>query len=248
MSSDPAMGEYLSTSEDAPAGGVFNSRNLQTYHYAGNNPIRYTDPTGRYDTDYFTSQAYQDEMAEHKTRTEAAREESKRKRDEWIARDPEGYAEYVRVQEHANQRRIYEARNGAFNFFDRVTGFGGGIGLIIKWITKKAFPWASFAGWLGTLGIGRLRVLNDQALANLENDPDNPANIMALKLIRIATLEEFMQRDEETIRALERIENRTAEDQDRLDKVRQRLEEEQDEHARLKEQARVLESVMSEAQ
>ncbi|NIZ41031.1 hypothetical protein PVA45_05905 [Entomospira entomophila] len=46
MSSDPAMGEYLSTSEDAPAGGVFNSRNLQTYHYAGNNPIKYVDPTG----------------------------------------------------------------------------------------------------------------------------------------------------------------------------------------------------------
>ncbi|NIZ41044.1 hypothetical protein PVA45_05965 [Entomospira entomophila] len=30
------------------AGGVFNSRNLQTYHYAGNNPIKYTDPTGKY--------------------------------------------------------------------------------------------------------------------------------------------------------------------------------------------------------
>ncbi|WDI35242.1 hypothetical protein PVA45_05895 [Entomospira entomophila] len=28
-------------------GGVFNSRNLQTYHYAGNNPIKYVDPTGR---------------------------------------------------------------------------------------------------------------------------------------------------------------------------------------------------------
>ncbi|NIZ41028.1 RHS repeat-associated core domain-containing protein [Entomospira entomophila] len=58
MSSDPAMAEYLSTSKDAPAGGVFNSRNLQTYHYAGNNPIKYTDPTGRYDTTYFTSPEY----------------------------------------------------------------------------------------------------------------------------------------------------------------------------------------------
>ncbi|NIZ41033.1 RHS repeat-associated core domain-containing protein [Entomospira entomophila] len=48
MSSDPAMGDYLSTSEDAPAGGVFTPLNLQTYHYAGNNPIKYVDPTGEW--------------------------------------------------------------------------------------------------------------------------------------------------------------------------------------------------------
>jgi hypothetical protein len=29
-------------------GGIYNSRNLQTYHYAGNNPIKYTDPTGEF--------------------------------------------------------------------------------------------------------------------------------------------------------------------------------------------------------
>jgi hypothetical protein len=29
-------------------GGIYNSRNLQTYHYAGNNPIVYSDPTGEY--------------------------------------------------------------------------------------------------------------------------------------------------------------------------------------------------------
>jgi hypothetical protein len=27
-------------------GGIYNSRNLQTYHYAGNNPLKYVDPTG----------------------------------------------------------------------------------------------------------------------------------------------------------------------------------------------------------
>ena len=28
-------------------GGVFNTVNLQLYHYAGNNPVKYTDPDGR---------------------------------------------------------------------------------------------------------------------------------------------------------------------------------------------------------
>ena len=28
-------------------GGIFNTVNLQLYHYAGNNPVKYTDPDGR---------------------------------------------------------------------------------------------------------------------------------------------------------------------------------------------------------
>jgi hypothetical protein len=32
-------------------GGVFNTVNLHLYHYAGNNPVKYTDPDGREDND-----------------------------------------------------------------------------------------------------------------------------------------------------------------------------------------------------
>jgi hypothetical protein len=58
LSVDPALGEYL---PEAPVndearerngklpgmGGVFNTVNLHLYHYAGNNPVKYTDPDGR---------------------------------------------------------------------------------------------------------------------------------------------------------------------------------------------------------
>jgi len=50
MGADPAMGEYLPSRgqqpSDLPAGGVFSSVNLNPYHYGGNNPLKYVDPTG----------------------------------------------------------------------------------------------------------------------------------------------------------------------------------------------------------
>ena len=57
ISVDPALGEYIpaagkGNSENAGnlpgMGGIYNHINGDLYHYAGNNPIRYTDPTGRY--------------------------------------------------------------------------------------------------------------------------------------------------------------------------------------------------------
>ena len=52
LSGDPAMGEYVpSAGQDASKlsgmGGVYNTVNLHTYHYAANNPVRYVDPMGR---------------------------------------------------------------------------------------------------------------------------------------------------------------------------------------------------------
>ena len=58
LSGDPALNDYIPKApiddeakkhnESLPGmGGVFNVVNLHLYHYAGNNPVKYTDPDGR---------------------------------------------------------------------------------------------------------------------------------------------------------------------------------------------------------
>ncbi len=51
LSSDPALDEYIpmagqKADELRGMGGVFNKNNLAVYHYANNNPLIYSDPTG----------------------------------------------------------------------------------------------------------------------------------------------------------------------------------------------------------
>jgi hypothetical protein len=58
LSADPALGDYIPSApvnEEARErngklpgmDGVFNTINLHLYHYAGNNPVKYTDPDGK---------------------------------------------------------------------------------------------------------------------------------------------------------------------------------------------------------
>ena len=46
LSTDPALSDYMAGS-NAGAGGIYNQVNFNLYHYAGNNPIKYTDPDGK---------------------------------------------------------------------------------------------------------------------------------------------------------------------------------------------------------
>ena len=62
LSCDPALSDYIpaagkATTDEASnlsgMGGLFNHVNHNLYHYAGNNPIIYTDPTGMFDKKQF---------------------------------------------------------------------------------------------------------------------------------------------------------------------------------------------------
>ena len=46
LSGDPAATDYMAGTS-AGEGGIYNTVNLQLYHYAGNNPVKYVDPDGR---------------------------------------------------------------------------------------------------------------------------------------------------------------------------------------------------------
>ena len=61
LSGDPALSDYIPKApvddeakkhnENLPGmGGVYNTVNLHLYHYAGNNPVKYTDPDGKDNT------------------------------------------------------------------------------------------------------------------------------------------------------------------------------------------------------
>ena len=45
ITTDPALGDYVSGTEKGE-GGIYNHFNFNLYHYANNNPLKYTDLTG----------------------------------------------------------------------------------------------------------------------------------------------------------------------------------------------------------
>lgn len=81
ISTDPALVEYIPKApideeakkynQNLPGMGVFNHINGNLYHYAGNNPVKYTDPDGQYteDADCILYKQYKSFIKEFETKT-----------------------------------------------------------------------------------------------------------------------------------------------------------------------------------
>jgi len=52
LSGYPALNDYMAGSS-VGEGGIYNTVNFNVYHYGSNNPIKYTDSTGRYDKEEY---------------------------------------------------------------------------------------------------------------------------------------------------------------------------------------------------
>ena len=56
LTTAPVNDEAKKHNENLPGmGGVYNTVNLHVYHYAGNNPVKYTDPDGNFIASYFAN-------------------------------------------------------------------------------------------------------------------------------------------------------------------------------------------------
>jgi hypothetical protein len=71
-------------------GGVFNVVNLHVYHYAGNNPVNITDPTGAYDFDHDNKIIYTDLTIKDLDKANTILEGYQKHGYKVIARDSEG--------------------------------------------------------------------------------------------------------------------------------------------------------------
>ena len=47
ISVDPALSYYVEGKSNGSSGGIYNSVNLNLYHYSANNPVKYSDPDGK---------------------------------------------------------------------------------------------------------------------------------------------------------------------------------------------------------
>ena len=151
LSTDPALGEYIpqagkDNSQLPGLGGVFNTTNCHLYHYAGNNPVRYTDPTGAFDWNTNTiesgdtlSQIAQDCNTRYGTNYSAADLQG-------LNSDTISDKDKIYARNHMNLGKAEEVKKRAADYTSRATTHYSTQNMIFK--NKSTVDNGSFKTWI----------------------------------------------------------------------------------------------------
>jgi hypothetical protein len=183
LSADPAMGEYVpgapindevrKSNQNLPGqGGVFNVINLHTYHYAGNNPVKYVDPNGRADIDHTNKVIYAD-LTSHRDLEDAQSYLAGYEQHGYNVIAKDGSGNQIQFNKAGSMDRFLKDNPGDIDFSSAETTINlAGTVVSLAYLAKYAREGAGAAKGLGKIATGINAVVAVMDIAQFAQNPN----------------------------------------------------------------------------